>query len=76
MPISGLMLLGSLTCAGGGVELVTCKAHGSREWRRRDFVLCNARAKPWVREVWTESQAGFDVHLPLFVTFEAAGCES
>eukprot|EP00969_Alexandrium_andersonii_P166286 7347302-Alexandrium_andersonii.AAC.1 len=41
----------------GGLELVTCKAHGSREWRRRDFVLCNARAKPWVKEVWTESQA-------------------
>ena len=43
----------------------TCLAKGATEHKRRDFILANSRARRMVKEVWIDTDGGFDVHRPV-----------
>eukprot|EP00969_Alexandrium_andersonii_P089365 3944759-Alexandrium_andersonii.AAC.1 len=48
---------------GGRPPLTTCRAHGARDFKRRDYVLVHPAVLPWVKEV-SLIPRGLDVHTP------------
>eukprot|EP00969_Alexandrium_andersonii_P257682 11393285-Alexandrium_andersonii.AAC.1 len=52
--------------------LLTCKAHGKARETRRDYCFVSCRALQWVKRVWARGDAGFDVHRPLHIEFDAS----
>eukprot|EP00969_Alexandrium_andersonii_P170339 7531478-Alexandrium_andersonii.AAC.1 len=52
---------------GRNEPLVTCRAHGARVAKRRDFALASPHLLSWVKSVATRDEAGYDVHVPLDV---------
>ncbi|WP_353239704.1 hypothetical protein, partial [Limnohabitans sp.] len=51
---------------GDGVNLPTCRGHGSRQDHRRDYMLCNAQALPDMRAFRRGPFGQIDVHTILY----------
>ena len=60
--------LGSIQAlTGQSTQLPTCRAHGSKTWTTRDFVVVSTDFLPWIKSIEVITTEEFDTHRPLRV---------